>query len=382
MTAARSGARRPLLFYVASVEDPQRLGLGPALAGAAERAGWEFESYYDALRKGRHFGGGDPDAAAAGWPNGGLVAGARHLDQVLWLAYAFEIVACGDPSSPLWPTLEACGAEVLARSSDPLDIYAAVFERLELPLPATVLVLDGSPQGRGNVVAAPYLYPAVLEEDGALAVDVSSDELVRSGLELLGASVFRGLFVDPRRGKASPGGLDAVEGSVDDLPYDSLTAALAERHAHWGRGILLGDPALVASQLPRARRLRLIPLYGRPQTRVIARTEEIIRKAREPVFGRQYDDHDFFALARLGHGLQVVDPAPPFAAAADVPARISAPPVPLWDAEPDDGQLERWSEEAASSRPSSSGAAWCASWIAFRRSSISSPPPASPPDCS
>ena len=159
MTAARSDARRPLLFYVASAEDPQRRGLGPALAGAAERAGWEFESYYDALRKGRHFGGGDPDAAAAGWPNGGLVAGARHLDQVLWLASAFEIVACGDPSSPLWPTLEACGAEVLARTSDPVDIYAAVFERLELPLPATVLVLDGSPQGRGNVVAAPYLYP-------------------------------------------------------------------------------------------------------------------------------------------------------------------------------------------------------------------------------
>ena len=59
---------------------------------------------------------------------------------MLWLASAFEIVACGETSSPLWLTLEACGAEVLARSSDPVDIYAAVFERLELPLPATVLV--------------------------------------------------------------------------------------------------------------------------------------------------------------------------------------------------------------------------------------------------
>jgi hypothetical protein len=36
----------------------------------------------------------------------------------------------------------------------------------------------------------------------------------------------------------------------------------------------------------------------------------ILEAAAEPVFGRQYDDRDLFALSRLGHGLQILDPRP------------------------------------------------------------------------
>src|SRR6266545_1905190 len=51
-------AAAPLLLYLASGTDAQRLAVGPALAAAADRAGWGFECYYDALRRGRHHGGG------------------------------------------------------------------------------------------------------------------------------------------------------------------------------------------------------------------------------------------------------------------------------------------------------------------------------------
>lgn len=331
----------PLLVYLSSADDVQRFAVGPALAAAAERAGFGFECYYDALRRGRHFGGGDPNAAPPGWASGSLVAGGRHADQVLWLASRYELVALGDPGSVLWPALEAAGAESLTRSVEPAELYRTALERLAQPVPETVLVLDGAPQGRAGLVAAPYLYPAILDGGPVLALDASAGEDACAALEALGARVFRALYVEAGRAAAFPRSFESVEGELDDETYATFTAALADRHSTWGRGVLLGDPELVAAQLPKARRLRLLPLYGRPQTAVIERAAPLLRGASEPVFGRQYDDRDFFELARLGRSLQLVDPGPPFDAAG--PAAV---PEPLAGApEPDDAQLRAWAEE-------------------------------------
>jgi hypothetical protein len=337
--------RPPLLLYLSNARDRQRIAVAPALAAAAERSGWGFECYYDDLRKGRHFGGGDPASAPSGWAAGSLVSGGRHADQLLWLATGFQLVALGDPGSLLWPTVEAAGGEILARSLDPAELYRAAFGRLGQRLSPHVLVLDAAPQGRERLVVAPYLYPAFFAGASVLGLEVSSDGPTRSRLEALGATEFRGLYVEAGRAAAFPGGLDANDGQVGAETYASLTAALAERHADWGRGILIGDPELVVAQLPRARRLRLLPLYGRPQTEAIERSDELIRNAQEPVFGRQYDDRDFFSLARAGHGLQVLDPGPPFDSAGVLGSGVPAPPEPLWDAEPDDEQLRRWAAE-------------------------------------
>lgn len=332
-----------LLFYVGQATDLQKTAVAPVLAAAAERAGWGFECYYDRLRRGRHFGAGDPDAAPPGWAGGSLVAGGRHGDQVLWLSVHYQLVALGDPGSVLWPALRAAGAEVLAASSDPAVLYPAAFERLRQPIPAAVLVIDARPQGPRGLVVAPYLYPAIFSDRPTLAVDVSSDDALRRGIEGLGATEFRGLYVEPDRGAAFPGGLDATEGEVGEHTYSSLSTSLAKRHAPWGRGVLLGDPELVAAQLPKARRLRLVPLYGRPQTEVIRRARDAVRVAREPIFGRQYDDRDFFALSRLGRGFQLVDPSPPF----DAMAAAKAPPPDPSPAPGDPGTppLERWAAD-------------------------------------
>ena len=317
--------------------------MAATLAALADRAGAGFECYYDDFRAGRHFGGGDPDAARPGWPAGSPVAGGRHADHVLRLAAAYDVAALGDPGCVLWPALEVARVEVLARSGDPAALYAAAFAHLGQPVPARALVLDGEPQGAGGLVAAPYLYPAVLAGDLVVAIDATADAELRAALEALGVTRFEGLYVDPARAAAFPGGLASREGDVEAHTYASLTRELADRHAAWGRGVLIGDPDLVAAQLPRARRLALVPLYGRPQTDAIEASEAVIRRAREPVFGRQYDDRDFFVLGRLGHGLQVLDPDPPFdalgAAAASAPADHGRP------GEPDDRQLERWADE-------------------------------------
>jgi hypothetical protein len=321
--ASVSGRGR-LLLYLASAADPRRFAVGPALAAAAGRSGWRFECYYDALRKGRHFGGGDPAGAQPGWPNGSLVAGGRHADHIRWLAAQFDICALGDPAALLWPVLDQLKVEVLTRSNDPTELYRAGFERLSEPLPRRALLLDAAPQGSRGLLVAPYLYPAFFVGEPALGV-VEHDALGAERLE-------------------------EVSVDVGDRDYADVTAELAERHGGWGEGVLLGDPDLVASQLGRAAALRLLPLYGRPQTGVIARAGPTLSRAREPVFGRQYDDHDFFELARHGRGLQVIDPGPPFEA-----ARGTQPPVPQAP-EPDDDQLERWAREG---RVLSTLLLWC-----------------------
>jgi hypothetical protein len=317
--------RPPLLLYLAHARDLQRLAVAPALAALAERAGWEFELYYDDFRAGRHFGGGPPERARAGWPAGSLVAGGRHADHARRLTLAYDVVAVGDPASVLWPALAE--AQSLNRTTDSAEIYEAAFERLGEPLPGEVLVVDGAPQGAEGLVVAPFLYPAFLTGPRMVGLEASA-------AGPLGDRHHRGLYVAPDRAVW----LGDRDGDASSETYAGLTAALAERHAAWGDGILLGDPALVAAQLPRARRLRLVPIYGRPQFDVLQGTAPLVRAAAQPVWGRQYDDRDFLGLAELGHGLQVLDPGPPFGATPGG----GLPPV---AEEPDDEQLRGWAAE-------------------------------------
>jgi hypothetical protein len=330
-----------LLLHLADGRDHRRHAVAASLAGAAARAGWRFDAYTDTYRRGRHFGGGDPAAAAPGDPAGGLVAGGRHLERVSLLAAAYEVVAVGDPGSVLWPALRLAGVEDLGELAGEAAVYAGVLRRLGLPCPETVFVLDAREQGAHRVVTAPYAYPAVLAE-GGLALEVGAGDQC-DALDGMGVRRYRPVWVDAQRAAAFPRSLGGSGASVGDRSAAEVTAAMAREHEDWGRGILLGDPDLVAGQVPKAARLRLTPLYGRPQTAVIERCRDLVAGAAEPVYGRQYDDHDFVALARLGHGLQVLDPAPPFDAAAGLP--LPAPPAHPDAVEPDDDQLAAWAED-------------------------------------
>jgi len=345
--ATRVSDRRDdrLLLYLASSDDPQRVAVGPALAAAADRAGWGFECYYDALRRGRHYGGGDPETAPAGAAAGALSAGGQHAERTSRLCGLYSVTALGDPASPLWPPLERASAEDLARATSPTELYEMALARLGAPTPELALVLDAMPQGPYGIATAPFLYPALLDGPPALALEVSAGPAEREGLERLGVRRFGGLGLAPERAAAFPGGLDSHETRDVSAGWAAFTAHAAEQHRGWGRGVLLGDPALVVAQLPKARRLRLLPLHGRPQTEAVECAGQMIRAATEPVFGRQWNDHDFFALARAGHGLQVVDPGPPFdAAGAEAPALAEPPPGEM-EPEPGDAELERWASE-------------------------------------
>lgn len=330
----------PLLLYLSSALDRQRFAVGPALAAAAERAGWGFECYYGAPRRGRHFGGGDPERADAGVPNGSLVAGGRHLEQAFRLAARRPVSVLGDPDSVLWPAFDDAGAEPLVRSVDPAELYGAALQRLGERGPTRLLIVDGAPQGQHRLIVAPFLYPVFFDGPPALGLDASAPRTALDALADLGATEARALYVRVDRTREL--GIADSEDAVDDQTYAGLTAHLAEHHRSWGRGVLLGDPDLVAAQLPKARRLRLVPLYGRPQTDVIAEAADIFRSAAQPVYGRQYDDRDFVELGKLGAAFQLVDPDPPFDANGET---ASTPPGAGGADEPDDDELSVWADE-------------------------------------
>jgi hypothetical protein len=340
-----------LLLYLAHAGDVQRFAVAPTLAALAEQAAgdWRFDCTFDAPRDGRHFGAGDPQEFGRAAGNGSLLAGGVATEQLLWLADAYDVFAVGDPRSPAWPLLDAAGAVTLCRSGDAAEVYGAVLGELELPgarRPRRLIVVDGSPQGRHGVVVAPYVLPAAFVDGPALLLDVTSTAAtVDAVVELLAqpAAPPFALYADPSRADAFPIELADRHGAVGDATYTDVTAELARRHASWGRGVLLGDPTLVGAQAAKAARLRLLPVHGRPQVDAIARLDDIVRTAREPVYGRQWDDRDFFALARAGHGLQVVDPPPPFDGITGTPLRWASAAEAA--GEPDDDQLARWARE-------------------------------------
>lgn len=343
-----------LLLYLAPASDLQRFAVAPSLAALVAHAagGWRFDCVFDMARDGRHFGAGDPEGFGLAAGNGPLLAGGGYGEQLLWMAARYEIAAVGDPMSTAWPVLDAAGAEALCRDADPAAIYEAVLGRLDVAhLPRRLLVVDGSPQGRNGIVVAPYLLPAAFVDGPAIAVDVSADAPTAKAVAALvpadGAHPPLALYVDPKRAEAFALDLGEREGTVGSATYAEVTAALARRHAAWGRGILLGDPHLVAAQAAKAARLRLLPVHGRPQVDVIDELDDLVRGASEPVYGRQWDDRDFFALARAGRGLQVVDPPPPFDSAAAL-AALAAPAAAGGAAvadEPTDSELEAWAAD-------------------------------------
>lgn len=335
--------RRQLLLYLASAADPQRVAVGPVLAALATRNQAMFECYYDAARRGLHFGAGDPARAPAGAAGGSLVSGGRHLEQVTALAVGHHVLVLGDPESVLWPALLDTDAEVLARSTDPGVLFTAAFDRLGEQLPSVAFVLDDGPQGQARIRTAAYLSSVILSSAPALAVEVSATPNLKSALAGLGVTRWRGLWVDPARAAAF-GQLDENVGDASAQTYASFTAAVARDVRPWTAGVFLGDPDLVAAQLGRIAARRLVALYGRPQVDVIDRVPDVFVQAAEPVFGRQYDDRDFVELAALGHGLQVVDPDPPFESARAL-AWQPLPAVRGDSSDPSDDQLSQWADQ-------------------------------------
>ena len=345
-----------LLLYLTADANPARNAVAATLSWAAAEAGWFFEVYYDAYRLGEHYGGGDPDWQPAGYLHGGAMVGAHHHERLYLLLHRFDVTVLTDGDVAFAPALEQLDTPRLAVRGF-ADTYERAFDILGLPRPHALVLLDAQPDSALAGIDA-YLYPEVACRR-ALAVEatsVTTDDLARL---LDPTASVEAIYVAPERlatfgerleraghARISP---RTVEPLAPDDDFVSITAAVAHRRlGAYSGGWILADPATVAAWLPEAMRERRLSIYGKPQQRVLTLLDAELRASKGDVFGRQYEDGDFFTLSALGLPFQLIDPArPPFPVLRHAGYRwASSPSAPgMFAAEPDDDQLRAWLRE-------------------------------------
>src|SRR5919201_3059984 len=80
--------RPRLLLFTCRDEFAQRSAIAATLAWMAEASGFVFDVYYDAMRAGKHYGGGA--TSEPGLRHGGLMVGGRHLETLVTALSRFE----------------------------------------------------------------------------------------------------------------------------------------------------------------------------------------------------------------------------------------------------------------------------------------------------
>jgi len=322
-----------LLLFVASADHPHRDAACATLAWIAAQEGKLFECYYGAQASGGHYGGGHPGHAPVAGLRGGTFTGGHHLEQLYLLLQLFECeAACLGPTL-LDGALFESGVALRTRAGNIASFYQEIFATSSAEWPSRLLVVGdgGRPQG---VPLGAYAFPEVFHR--RLLAIAAGDPGAQSEL---GKSMDVEHLWDP-----------ASTGDLAELPPGASVAAqtqwMAQRWEREGRGFLLGDPELVGRWAPTALREGWLPVFGLPQTDVIAALGARLA-ANDVVFGRQQDDRDFQELSRAGVAFQLIDPGrPPFpvvkAALCQPPL---PPPAPAHEAEPADAELRAWAGE-------------------------------------
>jgi hypothetical protein len=347
---SRDLKRRPnLLLYTARADYPQRNALAATLAWAAADREYAFEVYYDAMRGGGHYGGGNPTTHAAG----GLAAGGRHLEAVALALLRFEttVICTGGLAlaNTIAALLEGSETRLLDLPLEPVvDIYDATFAALDTPWPSVAVMVHAAPSPHLVGIDA-YCYPEIFYRR---AVGIESSTSVEDIQALKARGIKEVLCIGVPASQQES--LRKVGLEVQDLEmirdgddYCAVTARLAARWKARRRGWLLGDPSLVASWLPVACREDRSAIYSIPQSRVISAVgEEIAADTGQPMLGRQYDDSDFFALSRLGQAFQLVDPNRPVLPILQTLQTAWSRTLPdPRDGEPSDSQLQQYARE-------------------------------------
>ncbi|MGD0834786.1 MAG: hypothetical protein ABSA40_10290 [Candidatus Dormibacteria bacterium] len=325
------GGRRRLLLLLAPADHPHRDLVCATLAWVAAAEGSLFECYYDARPSGSHFGGGLPPGSDPNEMRGGTLTGAHHLEQLLLVLQRFDCEAASLGPAVLGDVIDSAGVAFRSRSPDVALFYEEVLASSRAPRPDTLLVVgEGRTPGTG---LTPFAFPEIVNRRLLAIADGDPETLAR---------LRRGRTVESLWPAGPPPDGATVLRPEQTASAAEETAWMAERWSERGRGFILGDPELVGRWIPTAAREGWMPIHGTPQTDVIDRLAEPLRRT-EVVLGRQHHDNDFLALSRLGVAFQVIDPGrPPFPVLREEPPPWPAPPLPD---EPDDAQLSRWAGE-------------------------------------
>jgi hypothetical protein len=364
-----------LLLYLTAEANPAKNAAAATLAWAAEAAGWFFEVYYDAYRLGEHYGGGDPAWLPSGYLTGGTMVGAHHHERLYLLLHRFETVALTDGPVAFGPTLAQLDVPRYAVSGF-ADLYTRAFETLEQPVPAQAIVIDARPR-RDLAGVDAYFYSDIADKH-ALGLEINAltaDDLAR--LTQVGLQAIQPLVLGDKGQKKLEGLLNEVDANlaislkmgeaIDTLVPEDDYGAITERVVRrWRKprsgwveepvgGWVLADPTAVAAWIPDAWRSRRLAIYSKPQRLVIERLKDELWEVsglERTVFGRQYEDSDFFELSSLGLPFQLIDPCrPPFPVLRvteyhwETQTETQTAHASLADTEPTDEQLRAWAKD-------------------------------------
>ena len=352
--ATRMSAATPrprLLLFCCRYSFAAKNVIAATLAWAAEDAGFSFDVYYDAVRGGRHYGGGGAGDDGLSLLTGGLISGGRHFEGLATALHRFDttVYACGRLafSGPLAALGDDAGASVRPLGEDLIAIFEEAFSDLRVEWPETAVMIEPDP-GPGLESVDAYLWPEIFHHHAlgipAAASDADLDALLDRGVHTV---LCAGVTAGRRQELAACGfrveDLELIE-ETDD--YASLTGRIARRWASSRRGWMLADPVLASYWLPVACRERRSIIHGTPAKRVLDLLAEEIAGSEGPaVLGRQHEDSDFFTLSAMGQSLQVIDPGrPPLPVVLTRPARWPALPDPALS-EPTDEDLLRFVSE-------------------------------------
>ena len=347
-------ARSRLLLFLARYGYRPKNAVAATLAWMAEERGAYFELYYDAIRAGRHYGGGSAGPFGLLVDNeeefalltGGLLTGARHLEALVTALKRFQttVICAGEVafSNSLAAIADQDETQIhLLVEEDLVGVYDSALSALELPLPRTAVMVDAAPTARLEGVDA-YLWPEIFERR-ALGLEASVGQAELRSLRQRGVEELLTCGVASMQQQA----LGEMGFLVRDLKlvqpeddYASITARLARRWQRNRSGWLLADPVLASYWLPTACRERRTVIFSIPQARVLDILEKDIAATTGPaVLGRQYDDSDFFTLSKLGQSFQVIDPGRP-----PLPVLLFGP-RPRWSSRLSDPKCEDPSDE-------------------------------------
>jgi hypothetical protein len=292
---------------------PANVAVASTLAWLAASKKYIFDLYYDSYHLGLHFQGGDWRALKAGQLTGGTVIGGRHFEEFYFLLQHFDVTVAATGPSMFLQTVHNLRIPVRAYSDQMNVLYRSVFQSFNEELPKDIVMIGGDfiPSLAGLEA---FLYPDIYYRR-ALGV---SETISEQELEDLCGENRRIACVcvsQSRMERLSKAGydLEILDQLREGDDYRSVTHRTALRWKDRAKGWIIGDPTLISHWIPTACEQDLISIYSIPQRAILSDLEPLISSTSNVVFGRQYDDTDFFELSRMNQALQVIDPCrPPF----------------------------------------------------------------------
>lgn len=305
--------KKKLLLYLSKLNSPGNVLRASTLAWLCKSKGYLFDNYYDSYHQGVHFPGGDSRTLEVGQQTGGMVSGDRHFEELYFMLLNFDVSVISFGDAFFLNSIKNLGIPVVTVSDQNSAFYIKAFSHLGIPLPHNVVMIGS---GFGKILSGldAYLYPEIYYRQAIGVHDsISEEELKKLCQE--GCKIYCIYVNEHVIGRLLKKGydieiIDSLKGEDD---YFSVTNRLACRWKEKARGWILGDPLMVCHWIPKACEEDLIAVYSTPQERIISESGDIISSKGRIIYGRQYNDRDFFELSKINQCLQVIDPCrPPF----------------------------------------------------------------------